>query len=182
MHAYYTQIYMYVSIYIAYVHKYIHTMYVYTRSIFIRALYNCLVSANNDVWLDSSLYEIFIYRKLNQNKILKNISLIVTFSFWNNVSNSSEDFCNNITFNLSSSAHFTLDFDTFERFQNENTPQIVRRSSIISSLALDLMLGDYNMKIQAVWQDMKLAESEVIIHVVDPVPAPLPPPGFYNML
>ena len=166
--------------YIAYIHKYIHTIYVYTCSIL--ALYNCLVSANNDIWLDSSLYEIFIYRKLNQSKILKNISLIVTFSFWNNVSNSSEDFSNNITFILSSSANFTLDFDTFERFQNESTPQVVRRSSIISSSALNLMLGDHSMKIQAVWQNMKLAESEVIIHVVDPLPAPLPSPGFYNML
>ena len=42
------------------------------------------------------------------------------------------------------------------------------------------MLGDYKMKIQAIWQNKKLAESDVIIHVVDPLPAVLPVPGFYN--
>ena len=42
------------------------------------------------------------------------------------------------------------------------------------------MLGDYKMKIQAIWQNKKLAESDVIIHVVDPLPAVLPVPGFHN--
>ena len=131
--------------------------------------------------MDSSLYEVFIYRKLSQNEILKNISLVATYSFWNNVANGSEDFSSNITFNLTSSTYFTLKFDTFERFQNDNTPQVVRRSSITSPSVQDLMLGDYSMKIQAVWQDMKLSESDLIIHVIDPPPTPLPVPGFYDI-
>ena len=131
--------------------------------------------------MDSSLYEVFIYRKLSQNEILKNISLVATYSFWNNVANGSEDFSSNITFNLTSSTYFTLKFDTFERFQNDNAPQVVRRSSITSPSVQDLMLVDYSMKIQAVWQDMKLSESDLIIHVIDPPPTPLPVPGFYDI-
>ena len=140
-----------------------------------------LVSTSDDIWFDSSLYEVFVYRKLNQDGF-KNISLIVTYSFWNNASNSDEDFLNNITFRHTSS-HFDLNslYSTFEGFQNENTPEIVKRISIIS-LSQDLTLGDYNMKIQAIWQNKKLAESDVIIHVVDPLPTALPIPGFYNVL
>ena len=136
-----------------------------------------LVSTSDDIWFDSSFYEVFVYRKLNQDG-LKNISLIVTYAFWNNASNSDED--NNITFRLTSS-HFALNtlYNNFEGFQNENTPEIVKIISIIS-LSQDLMLGDYTMKIQAIWQNKTLAESDVIIHVVDPLPAALPIPGFYN--
>ena len=135
-----------------------------------------LASTSNDIWFDSSLYEVFVYRKLDQNEMLKNISLIATYAFRNNAPNSDEDFLNNITFRLNSS-HFDLTtlYSSFEGFQNESTsPEIVKRVSII---ALSLMLGDYNMKIQAIWQNKTLAESDVIIHVVDPLPATLPVPG-----
>ena len=137
--------------------------------------------------MDSSLYEVFVYRKLDQNEILKNISLIVTYGFWDNASNSGEDISNNITFRLTSSLNypqFTLNSlsSTFEGFQNENIPEIFSRSLIISSSLQDLTLGDYNMKIQAIFQNRKLAESDVIIHIVDPLPTPLPVPGFYCIL
>ena len=141
-----------------------------------------LVSTSNDIWFDSSLYEVFVYRKLNRDETLKNISLVAAYAFRHNTSNSDEDFLNNITFRLTSS-HFTLNslYSTFKSFQNENTvtPEIVKGISIIS-LSQDLMLGDYNMKVQAVWQDKILTESDVIIHVVDPLPATLPTPGLYN--
>ena len=141
-----------------------------------------LVSTSNDIWFDSSLYEVFVYRKLNRDETLKNISLIATYAFWNNTSNSDEDFLNNITFRLNSS-QFVLNslYISFEGFQNEITPEIVKGVSITSnSLSQDLVLGDYNMKVQAIWQDKILTESDVIIHVVDPLPATLPTPGLYN--
>ena len=150
-------------------------------------VFNYLVSASNDVWLDSSLYEVFVYRKLDQNEILKNISLIVTYGFWDNASNSGEDILNNITFRLTSSLNytqFTLNSlsSTFEGFQNEYIPEIFSRSSIVSSSLQDLTLGDYHMKIQAIFHNRKLAESDVIIHVVDPLPTSLPVPGFHCIL
>ena len=138
-----------------------------------------LASTSNDIWFDSSLYEVFVYHKLNRNVTLKNMSLIATYAFWKNESNSGEDFLNNITFKLTSS-HFDLItlYSTFESFQNESIPEIVKEVSIIS-LSQDLMLGDYSMKIQAIWQNKTLAKSDVIIHVVDPLPATLPTPGLY---
>ena len=140
-----------------------------------------LVSNNNDIWFDSSLYEVFVYHQLHQNEVLKNTSLIVTYQFWNNASNIDEDFPSNITFKLTSSLDSTnfavISLSTpFKGFNDENTPDIVRNISIIT-LAQNLTLGDYNMKIQAIWQDMEIAESVVIIHVVDPPPRALPVPG-----
>ena len=44
------------------------------------------------------------------------------------------------------------------------------------------MLGDYKMKILVIWQNNIIAESDVIIHVVDPLPTGLPVPGCYNYL
>lgn len=138
-----------------------------------------LVSTSNHVWLDSSLYEVFVYRELDQNEIL-NISLIVTYEFWNNISNSGEDSLDNITFRFTSSLNYTnfvLNFlpSAFKSFRNENTPEVIKKISINS--LQDLMLGDYNLKIQVYWQDNTLTESDVIIHVVDPLPEVLPVPG-----
>ena len=48
-----------------------------------------------------------------------------------------------------------------------------------SSRLQNLELGDYGMKILVIWQDVKLAESNVVIHVVDPLPNALPVPGTY---
>ena len=141
-----------------------------------------LVSSNNDIWFDSSLYEVFIYHQLHQNEVLKNTSLIVTYQFWNNASNIDEDFPSNISFKFTSPldyAYFAvISLSTpFKGFNAESTPDIVRNISIIS-LAKNLRLGDYNMKIQAIWQDIKIADTIVIIHVVDPPPRMLPLPGF----
>ena len=114
--------------------------------------------------------------------MLKNMSLIATYAFWNNASNSDEDFLYNITFTFrQTSSHFALNslYSSFESFQNESTPEIVKKVSILS-LSQDLVLGDYNMTVQAIWQNKTLAESDVIIHVVDPLPAVLPVPGLYN--
>ena len=146
--------------------------------------FNYLVSISNDVWLDSLLYEVFVYCKLEHNEILKNISLIVTYGFWDDASNSGKDISNNIAFRLTSSLNytqFTLNSlpSTFEGFQNENIPQMFSRRSIVSSSQQDLTLGDYNMKIQAIFQNQKLTESDVIIHVVNPLPTTLPIPSFY---
>ena len=137
------------------------------------------------MWFDSSFYEVFVYRQLHQNETLKDISLIVTYDFWNNASNSDEEFPNNVMFRLTSSRNYTnftvtSSSITFRGF-NENTTDIVRNVSVIS-LSQNLMLGDYNMKIQAIWQDMEIAESDIIIHVVDPLPKTLPVPGYYNGL
>ena len=140
-----------------------------------------LVLSNNGMWFDSSLYEVFVYHQLHQNEVLKNISLIVTYQFWHNASIVDEDFPSNIIFKLTSSlnhANFAVMSLSapFKGFLNENTPGIGRKISIIT-LAQNLTLGDYNMKIQAIWQDMEIAESVVIIHVVDPPPRALPVPG-----
>ena len=138
------------------------------------------MSSNEDIWFDSSLYEVFVYHQLHQNEVLKNISLIATYQFWNNASNIDEDFPNNILFKLTSSANFTITSlsTTFRGFKNENSSDIVRNVSIIS-LSENLMLGDYIMNIQAIWQDVEIAESDVIIHVIDPLPRALPVPGLH---
>ena len=137
-----------------------------------------LVPNSYDVWFDSSLYEVFVYRKLHQNEILKNVPLIVAHGFWENASNIDEGFPNNVTFRLTSPINFTVSSlsATFNGFKNRSIPVIVRNVSVIS-LSQNLMLGDYNMKIQAIWQDMEIAESDIIIHVVDPLPRALPVPG-----
>ena len=145
-----------------------------------------LVSSDNRIWFDSSSYEVFVYRHLHQTETLKIISLIATHDFWSNASNTDEEFPNNVMFRLTSSrnhTNFTVTSSstTFRGFNNENTPDIVRNVSVIS-LSQNLMLGDYNMKIQAIWQDMEIAESDIIIHVVDPLPRALPVPGYYNGL
>ena len=142
-----------------------------------------LVSNSYDIWFDSSLYEVFVYRKLHQNEILKNVSLMVTHGFWENSSKIDEDFPNNVTFRLTSPINFTVSYlsTTFNGFKNRSIPEIVRNVSVIS-LSQNLMLGDYNMKIQAIRKDMEIAESDIIIHVVDPLPRAFPVPGYYNGL
>ena len=145
-----------------------------------------LVSNRFDIWFDSSLYETFVYRRLHQNETLENISLIVTYDFWNTASNSDEEFPNNVIIRLISSCNYTnftvtSSSTTFRGFNNANTPDIVRNVSVIS-LSQNLILGDYSMKIQAIWQDMEIAESDLIIHVVDPLTRALPVPGYYNGL
>ena len=137
---------------------------------------------NNDFWFDSSLYEVFVYRKLHQNAILKNISLIATREFWNNASNIDKGFPNSVIIRFTSSLiynNFTVNSSStaFEGFHNRSIPKIVRNDSIIFSSSWDVALGDYAMNVQAIWQGVEIAESDVIIHVVDPLPRALPVPG-----
>jgi len=105
--------------------------------------------------------------------------LIVTYGFWNNASNSDENFPSNITFKLTSFPNYT-NFslsDTTEGIQRKGTAVIVRKISMISSSSQN-MLGDYTMKMQVIWQGNELTNSDVIIHVIDPLPTTLPVPGF----
>ena len=143
------------------------------------------MSTSSDVWLDSSLYEVLVYRQLEWNEILTNISLIAKFEFWNSVNIGDEVSPEDITFRLTSSpnhTNFTVNSLPigFKGFQNRSVPEILKRGLIISSSSQSLILGDYSMKIQVMWQNMTLAESHVVIHVVDPLPTLLPVPGTYS--
>ena len=141
-----------------------------------------VVSTNSDIWLDSSLYEVFIYRQLEWNEILTNITLIAEFEFWNSANIGGDVSPEDITFRLTSSlnrTNFTINNlpNSFKGFQNRSVPEILKKGLIISSSSQNLILGDYDMKIQVIWQNMKLVESIVVVHVVDPLPTILPFPG-----
>ena len=140
------------------------------------------MSTSSNVWLDSSFYEVLVYRQLEWNEILTNISLIAEFEFWSSVNIGGDISPEDITFRLTSSpnhTNFTVNSLPigFKGFQNRSLPEILKKGLIISSSSQNLILGDYDMKIQVIWQNMKLAESIVVVHVIDPLPILLPVPG-----
>jgi len=65
---------------------------------------------------------------------------------------------------------------TFGDF-HEDSPKICKTYTVMRNSSQPVPLGDYQMEVQVISQDDVLADSVVIVHVVDPVPTSLPVPG-----
>ena len=143
------------------------------------SLSHFVVSNKKSYWLDSSLYEVFAAHQMEPNKTISNISFIITYEYWNGISNRT-DFLTNVKFNLiSSSSYFILNdiSITLDSFNDESNPEICKKYEMIHNSSGSIPLGDYDMEVQVVWKDNVLTNSDVIVHVVDPVPTSLPIPG-----
>ena len=65
---------------------------------------------------------------------------------------------------------------TFGDF-HDDSPKICKAYTVIHNSFQPIPLGDYQMEVQVISQEDVLADSVVIVHVVDPVPTSLPVPG-----
>ena len=125
------------------------------------------------------MYEVFISHQMEPYETIVNISLIITDEYWNELSNKS-NFPSNLNVHLTSSSYFMLNniSPTFDSFKRDNySPKIFKAYEMICNLFESIPLGDYEMEVQVIWQDNMLTSSDVIVHVVDPVPTLLPVPG-----
>ena len=124
------------------------------------------------------MYEVFISHQMEPYETIVNISLIITYEYWNELSNKS-NFPSNLNVHLTSSSYFMLNdiSPTFDSLNGDYSPKMLKTYEMIYTLSESIPLGDYEMEVQVIWQDNMLTSSDVIVHVVDPVPTLLPVPG-----
>lgn len=138
-----------------------------------RCYVSCIFTApiDNFYWLDSTLYEVFVTPQTDIAQIITNFSLITTHGICSSVSDG-------VHFNLAQSFNLMLvDFSsTLDNFTDENDLNMkCKMYGVISNSSIPL--GDHVIEVQVVQQDKVLTNSDIVIHVVDPIPTSLPTPG-----
>jgi len=132
-----------------------------------------------EVWLDATVYEIFINPTTSLNEVIAKFNLTLRKndidSSGSQMNSSDSHNVNAILFHLQSSNNFYLanQNSSTSSFQDDHEHYVVELLSANDGL---LPLNDYRMKLEVTVGNMSLTSSDVIIHVVDPLPT-LPVPG-----
>jgi len=130
--------------------------------------------------MDSTLYEFFIPPRVN--KQLKDMLFIITDDFQRK--NVGGDYHDDITFHLYPSDNPYFYFgngDTkhvaFEDYYDLYLPDPIESCSLLSAASDPIPLDDYELQVAVSIEGEELLRRDIIIHVVDQLPSPLPPPG-----
>lgn len=136
-----------------------------------------IVQAGVEAWLDATVYEVFVLPAVHFNQTILHLNLSLTGDF-HSQANYNYD---NITFHLHS-------VNLFFNLGNQNTshttflnyfdllPSRAESTSLVSAVTGHLPLNDYKMRIEVTAGNSSVTTSDIIIHVVDPLPS-LPVPG-----
>jgi len=135
--------------------------------------------------MDSTLYEFFI--PSNVTGEFKELSFIMTETFQRG--DNSNDYADDITFHLEPSNHPLFYFDNansthvaFENFYDFFLPDLIEHCSLSTSTSDPIPLDDYELQVAVSTEGTELLRHDIIIHVVDQIPSPLPPPGKFLFL
>ena len=130
--------------------------------------------------MDSTLYEFFIPPRVN--KQLKDLWFIITYEFQRH--NDYGDYHDDVTFHLypSNNPYFYFgNGDTthvaFENYYDLYRPDLIEHCSLSTSTSDPIPLDDYELQVAVSIEGEELLRHDIIIHVVDQLPSPLPPPG-----
>jgi len=132
-----------------------------------------------EVWLDATVYEIFINPTTSLNEMIAKFNLTLREddidSSGSQMNPSDSHNINAILFHLQSSNYFYLanQNSSTSSFQDDHEHYVVE---LLSASDGPIPLNDYRMKLEVTIGNMSLTSSDVIIHVVDPLPI-LPLPG-----
>ena len=130
--------------------------------------------------MDSTLYELFILPNVTGE--FKDLLFIMTETFQRG--SNSYDYVDDITFHLEPSNHPLFYFGNensthvaFENFYNFFLPEIMVHCSLSSATSDTIPLDDYELQVAVSVEGTELLRHDIIIHVVDQLPSPPPPPG-----
>ena len=98
--------------------------------------------------------------------------------------NHSNDYADDITFHLEPSNNPLFYFGNenithvaFKNFYDFFIPDIMVSCSLSSTTSDPIPLDDYELQVAVSIEGEELLRRDIKIHVVDPLPSPLPPPG-----
>jgi len=132
--------------------------------------------------MDSTLYELFILPNISGE--FKDLLFIMTEEFQRY--NVDGDYHDDVTFHLypSDNPYFYFGNEAtthlaFEDYYDYNLypPDIIERCSLSTSTSDPIPLDDYELQVAVSIEGEELLRRDIIIHVVDQLPSPLPPPG-----
>jgi len=130
--------------------------------------------------MDSTLYELFILPNVTGE--FKDLLFILTNEFQRH--NDNGDYHDDITFHLYPSDNPYFYFGNgatthvaFEDYYNLYLPDPIERCSLSTSTSDPIPLDDYELQVAVSIEGEELLRHDIIIHVVDQLPSPLPPPG-----
>ena len=120
------------------------------------------------------MYEIFIKPTTSLNEVIAKFNLTVRKDFEMDSSGSHDIDVDDIMLDLQSSDYFSLTNQkgSDSDFHGHNVVEV----QLLSTKAGTISLNDYKMKLEVTIGDNPLTSSDIIIHVVDPLPT-LPVPG-----
>ena len=130
--------------------------------------------------MDSTLYEIFVAPGVIG--AFKDLLFIFDDGF--RKENVGGDYHDDVTFHLypSDNPYFYFgNSDTthvaFEDYYDLYLPDLIERCSLSSATSDPIPLDDYELQVAVSIEGEELLRRDIIIHVVDPLPSPLPSPG-----
>ena len=138
-------------------------------------------------WLDATVYEALISPSVQLNETIMRFNLTVTQYFRYQTSCNTDCIINDVSFHLrspypyfhlASNNFISLDFlDDQETFE----PIMMESVELLSTINGHIPLNDYKMRIEVTDGNSSLLGSDIIIHVVEPLPS-VPVPGKSSML
>ena len=143
-----------------------------------------IVPDGTQYWMDSTLYELFILPNVTGE--FKDLLFILSNEFQRSHVNS--DYLDDVTFHLYPSDNPYFYFgngDTthvaFEDDYDLYLPDLIESCSLSSATSDPIPLDDYELQVAVSAQGTELLRCDIIIHVVDQLPSPLPLPGNTNV-
>ena len=140
-----------------------------------------IVQAGVEAWLDATVYEVFILPTVQFNQTILHLNLSLTNDFLYQV-DYNDYHVEDISFHLHSAYSFfylanqNTSHTTFLNYFGVLLPDTVESTELISAVDDRIPLNDYNMRLEVTAGDRSLLYSDIVIHVVEPLPV-LPHPG-----
>ena len=137
-------------------------------------------------WLDTNVYEALIPPSIQLNETIMTINLTMTQYFRYQVNCNTDCIISDISFHLKSThPYFYLASEnkTLLKFVNDEemfVPIMVESVKLLSANNGYIPLNDYRMSLEVISGDTSLLISDIIIHVVEPLPA-LPVSGLHSI-
>ena len=137
------------------------------------------VPIDQEVWLDATVYEIFIKPTTTLNEVIAKFNLTVRENYLYEIDSIGSHDIDDIMVHPKSSDYFSL---TKQNSSNSDFHgHDVIEVQLLSTKAGTISLNDYKMTLEVTIDDNPLTSSDIIIHVVDPLPT-LPVPGNVSYL
>ena len=133
------------------------------------------VQAGVEAWLDATVYEVFILPTVQFNQTILHLNLSLTNDFLYQV-DYYDYHVEDISFHLQSKYSFfylanqNTSHTTFLNYFGVLLPDTVESTELISAVDDRIPLNDYNMRLEVTAGDRSLLHSDIVIHVVEPLP------------
>ena len=133
-------------------------------------------------WLDTDVYELLILPTVQLNETVMKFNLTMTQYFRYQINCNTDCIINDVSFHLMSSyPYFHLASDSpvslnFLDDQEMFVSVMVESIELTSAINGHIPLNDYKMSLEVIGGNTSLLSSDIIIHVVESLPA-LPIPG-----